>query len=74
MDKRFAVILVQSTSHAIRGEHLLTRAGIPCKLVPVPRTLSSDCGVCLRIAPADRARALGALQEGRLEVVQVHDI
>jgi len=46
----WAVILFQSVSQAIRAEKLLGAAGIACKLIPVPRHLSSDCGVCLRFA------------------------
>lgn len=68
------VLLVYSTSHALRGEKLLGKAGISSKLIPVPRHLSSDCGVCLRIAQADRDAAQRALQEGGVEIEGVHDI
>lgn len=49
MNENFAVILVDSTSHAVRIEKILGQAGIETKLIPVPRHLSSDCGVCVRI-------------------------
>jgi len=42
------VVLFESVSHALRAEKLIKAAQIPCKLIPVPRHLSSDCGVCLR--------------------------
>jgi hypothetical protein len=71
---RYAVILVYSTSHAIRAERLLHQAGIESKLIPVPRYLSSDCGVCLRIAQTDRDAAQEALQESGIEIEGVHDI
>ncbi|MBN2045415.1 MAG: DUF3343 domain-containing protein [Anaerolineales bacterium] len=48
-DPKHAVILVYATSHALRAEQLLAEVGIQGKLIPVPRHLSSDCGVCLRI-------------------------
>lgn len=51
----FAVILVHSTSHAIRAERVLKRAGLAVKLVPTPRHLSSDCGSAVRIGIEDRA-------------------
>ncbi|HSQ27085.1 MAG TPA: DUF3343 domain-containing protein [Anaerolineales bacterium] len=54
MKKDFTVILVDSTSHALRIEKLLAQVGIETKLVPVPRHLSSDCGVCVRV---DREKA-----------------
>jgi len=50
MSDGFAVILVDSTSHAIQIEKRVTLQGLACKLIPVPRHLSSDCGVCVRIA------------------------
>lgn len=49
MSKDFAVILVDSTSHAIRIEKILGQVGIETKMIPVPRHLSSDCGVCVII-------------------------
>lgn len=49
MSVAYAVILVDSTSHALRIEKLLVNRGLTCKLIPVPRHLSSDCGVCVRI-------------------------
>jgi hypothetical protein len=72
--KRYAVILVYSTSYALRAEKVLAEAGIPCKLIPVPRHLSSDCGVCVRIEQADQEAALQALQAARVEMEGVHEI
>ena len=63
MGGRYAAILVPSTSHALRAEKMLYRAGIDCKLIPVPRSLSSDCGVCVRIARQDMEAAQKALEE-----------
>jgi hypothetical protein len=72
--ERYAVVLVQGTSHAIRVEHLLNRAGIACKLIPVPRHLSSNCGICVRIERQDIDAACKALQAGRLEIEGIHEI
>lgn len=49
----YGVILVQSTSHALKAERILKAHGIPHKLIPVPRHISSDCGSCLRVNAAD---------------------
>ncbi len=72
--KRYAVILVYSTSYALRAEKVLAKAGISCKLIPVPRHLSSDCGVCVRIERADQQAVLQALQAARVELEGVHEI
>ncbi len=57
------VVLFLSVSHALRAEKLLKEAGIPCKLIPVPRHLSSDCGVCLRFEPSLRPRVEATLRD-----------
>jgi hypothetical protein len=72
--KQYAVILVYSTSHAIRAEKVLDEAGLSCKLIPVPRHLSSDCGVCVRIARIDQEAALQALAGARVEMEGIHHI
>ncbi len=70
----YTVILVPSTSHALRAEKILRAAGIDCKLIPVPRHLSSDCGVCVRIPRTARDAACAALQQAHLDVESVHDL
>jgi hypothetical protein len=70
----YTVILVPSTSHALRAEKILRAAGIDCKLIPVPRHLSSDCGVCVRIPRAARDAACAVLQQANLDVEAVHDL
>jgi hypothetical protein len=71
--KRYAVLLVYSTNYALRAERVLGRAGIPCKLIPVPRHLSSDCGVCVRIERANREAALQALEAAHVEIEGIHE-
>jgi hypothetical protein len=72
--EQYAVILVYSTSHAIRAEKTLQKAGLSCKLIPVPRHLSSDCGVCIRIQKADKVAGLQALETAQVEFDSVCDI
>ena len=71
---QYTVVLVYSTSHALRAEKALQQVGIRCRLVPVPRHLSSDCGVCVRFALVHRQAALDALQAAQVEMEGVHDI
>ncbi len=65
------VLLLNGTSRALRAEKVLQRAGIACKLIPVPRHLSSDCGVCLRVAAADGVAAREALAAAGMDDVAV---
>jgi hypothetical protein len=47
------VILFPTSAHVMRAEKLLKDEGFPCKLIPVPRALSSDCGICLAVPTSD---------------------
>ncbi|MCJ7737027.1 MAG: DUF3343 domain-containing protein [Anaerolineae bacterium] len=62
MSGKHAIVLSYSTSHAMRAENFLHKAGIETKLILVPRHLSSNCGVCVRIALSDRDRAQEVLE------------
>jgi hypothetical protein len=73
-DKRYAVILVYSTSYALRAEKVLKQVGISCKLIPVPRRLSSDCGVCVQIERADQETVLQALEAAQVGIEGVHEV
>jgi hypothetical protein len=74
MNGSWAVVLVYSTSYAIRIERILKAAGIPGRLVPVPRHLSSDCGVCVRIDPAQKEAVREALTAAQVEYVGIEDV
>lgn len=63
----YAVILVYSTTHALQIEKLLTERGMDCKMIPVPRHLSSDCGVCVRVCRTDLASAQEMVAKSGIE-------
>lgn len=70
----YTVVLLYSTSHAIRAEHVLSKAGIRSKMIPIPRHLSSNCGVCVRIGRPEREAARRVLEQTGVEIDGVHDI
>ena len=72
MIMQHAVILFYTSNHAFRAEKLLKVRNITCKLVPVPRHLSSECGVCLRIDSAERDAVLPILAASQVEVAGTH--
>ncbi len=74
MSHMHVVILVYSPSHALRAEKLLQGAAIPCKLIPVPRHLGSDCGVCVRTRQSDQAAALETLTRAGVETQGIHNV
>lgn len=74
MSIEYAVVLVDSTSHALRIEKLLGNQGLSCKLIPVPRHLSSDCGVCVRIFQQDISTVQTLLHEQKITIQSIEVI
>ena len=70
----YGVILFYSTSHALKGEQVLNEAGIPNKLIPVPRHINSDCGSCLRVEMSQLVEAQHLLLAASVGVEGVHKI
>ena len=66
--KQFTVILVHSSSHAMRIELMLHQKGINCKLIPVPRHLSSNCGLCVQIDKSDQPAAEEVVKASKLDI------
>ena len=67
-EKQYSILLVLSTSHALKAEKILKEAGIPCKLIPVPRHISSDCGSCVRVEKNQVERAQTLIKAARVGV------
>ena len=44
----YSVLLFHTNSAVLRAEKILLRENFIIKLIPVPRQLSSDCGIALR--------------------------
>jgi hypothetical protein len=68
------VILFPSVHYALRAEKLMKEEGISHKLIPVPRHLSSDCGVCLRIPWGRKEEVLGILARAGVKVDGAHPL
>jgi hypothetical protein len=68
------ILLLHATSHAMKAEKILVNAGIECRIVPVPKNISSDCGVCVRIRSGDLPRALESMNAGGLEIEGTHEV
>jgi hypothetical protein len=71
---QYSVVIVYSTSHAVPLEKLLQGKGIPCKLIPVPRQISSDCGVCVRILRSDVEAVRHVIDAAHVEVEEIREI
>lgn len=61
-----AVLLFPSIHQVLRAEKVLGTAGVAGSLIPVPRQLSSDCGMAWSLVPDQVEAALTALQAANL--------
>jgi hypothetical protein len=43
------LVLFQSTHSVIKAERLCIAENIPCKVIAVPRQISSDCGISIEL-------------------------
>jgi len=69
-----SVMLFYSTSSALQAEKLLKREGVATKLIPVPRHLSSDCGISLRFDGLEEARVRVILEKGQVEIQGIYPV
>jgi len=67
------VFLFESVSAVLVAEKVLKDMGITHKLIPVPKQLSSDCGVCLRVESVDQIRVNQALIN-KVKVLAIHPL
>ncbi len=55
------ILIYDSIHYVLKAEKILKKAGFKIKVVPVPREVSSDCGVCIRCEKQDTERILDTL-------------
>ena len=72
-DQNYCVALFDSVSHVMKAEKILKNADIPHKLIPVPRSISSDCGVCLRFLPEQKDAVIEAL-ESNIDISEIREL
>ena len=60
------VAIFNSIHRVMKAEKVLKERCLPILLIPVPRTLKSDCGLALRYSSADMLAVEGALAEEEL--------
>ena len=66
------ILIFRGTHQVLSAEKRLKRGGVPLRLIPVPRRLTSDCGLAIRIPLDQRDRAREILSGARLLPVSAH--
>ncbi|MDR0311744.1 MAG: DUF3343 domain-containing protein [Acidobacteriota bacterium] len=71
-ESAYSVILFHTNSAALRAEKILLREGFAIKLIPVPRQLSSDCGIALRFDRSRETRVGEVLEAAGVPIDSIH--
>jgi hypothetical protein len=58
----------------MKAEALLKKEHIPAQLIPIPRSISSDCGIALEVSEADKERIMKLLEENEFNIEEVHAV
>ena len=70
-DYRIAVFL--STRSVMKAERAFVLAGIPIRTVPVPRHISSECGIAIRFLASYEKQAWEIATAESISMNGVHD-
>lgn len=66
------ILIFRGTHQVLSAEKRLKGGGVPLRLIPVPRRLTSDCGLAIRIPFDHRAPAREILSRARLFPQSAH--
>jgi hypothetical protein len=66
------VMIFRGTHQVLAAEKALKAGGVPVRLIPVPRRLTSDCGLAVRLRERSLGEAREALAPVPLAPVSVH--
>jgi len=60
------IVLFDSMHYVLAAESAFKEHGVRCDLVPVPRSLSSDCGMAIEFPESDVDAVKDVLADGRV--------
>jgi hypothetical protein len=70
-NKKFCYITFFGTYMVLKAERLIKQAGIGVDAVAAPRFISTECGICIKLAAVDRERTLAVLARANMEINEV---
>jgi Putative Se/S carrier protein-like len=66
------ILIFHGTHEVLSVEKRLKAGGVPMRLIPVPRQLTSDCGLAIRVPLKERGRVREILSAAALSPKSVH--
>lgn len=70
--KCFLVVTFPSTHEALKFEKVFRGSGLAFQLIPVPRVISSSCGLAARVEEKDGRELVGELDRAGIEFEEVY--
>ena len=68
----YGVALFHTNSAVLRAEKIMQRKGLAIKLIPIPRHLSSDCGIAMRFDLGAETRVREILETAGVSIDSIH--
>lgn len=69
----YGIVVYRTTSAAVRSEKVLREQGYEVRVVAVPRSLSTDCCLGLRVPWDSREKIADALEGAGIEFVALRE-
>lgn len=70
--EQYGYITFKSVSYAMKFEAALKKCDIKIKIIPVPRSISSSCGLCVRFNISDKYKLEDIINKNNLEYSQIY--
>lgn len=72
--EKFAVITFYSTHFALKSEKILQNLNYDFKLIPIPREISSNCGLAVKIKTQEKDEIEDILKNHNVEIENIHNM
>lgn len=74
MENYYCVVTFHTTQQPLVFEKTLKKKGLTIKLMPVPRQVSSSCGIAARVDCNQKEKILSICKENNIEIEGFHKI
>lgn len=74
MDDFYCVVTFHTTQGALAFENMFKETSFSIKLMPVPRQISSSCGLSARVSCKEKENILKICKDNELEIDDFHKI
>ena len=71
-ERKRCIITFESVHQALRAEKVLKKEGIAVTILPVPRDISSDCGIAVKFPCEEESRIKTVLDTNNVKVAGYH--